>query len=447
MDNANVRLSLREKLSYGASDCAYNLIFNVVTMYMMFYYTDVVGISLASVGTLFLAVRVLDAVAGPVVGALIDKTNTKWGKVRPWFLWFAGPFALIGVMTFTVPDFGGVAQMVYVYITYILMNFLAVSVTTPVTAILPNLTTNTQERVNTGAFRSIGGQVGVILSGALTLPLVNLLGRGDQRLGFTLTMIVYGVVCAALLLMTFANTRERVITPKEQEPPFLDSLKAMLRNRPWWILTLLNFVIFIGVVVKSSSIVYFFKYNLGSEMMSSLANTVNSAGMIVGMLLVPLLARRLKNRNIAILFFAIGIGGALLLFVGEQLGSVPFILFAIAVTAFSQAGQSTVFVMLADVVDYGEWKTGVRSQGLITACAAIGTTCGAGIAGWLGTFILDVNGFVANQEQTASALGAISFNFVWLPAICSAIAIVLMLMYKVDYRIDSIREELAARKH
>lgn len=143
MDNANVRLSLREKLSYGASDCAYNLIFNVVTMYMMFYYTDVVGISLASVGTLFLAVRVLDAVAGPVVGALIDKTNTKWGKVRPWFLWFAGPFALIGVMTFTVPDFGGVAQMVYVYITYILMNFLAVSVTTPVTAILPNLTTNT----------------------------------------------------------------------------------------------------------------------------------------------------------------------------------------------------------------------------------------------------------------------------------------------------------------
>lgn len=259
-------------------------------------------------------------------------------------------------------------------------------------------------------------------------------------------MIVYGVVCAALLLMTFANTRERVITPKEQEPPFLDSLKAMLRNRPWWILTLLNFVIFIGVVVKSSSIVYFFKYNLGSEMMSSLANTVNSAGMIVGMLLVPLLARRLKNRNIAILFFAIGIGGALLLFVGEQLGSVPFILFAIAVTAFSQAGQSTVFVMLADVVDYGEWKTGVRSQGLITACAAIGTTCGAGIAGWLGTFILDVNGFVANQEQTASALGAISFNFVWLPAICSAIAIVLMLMYKVDYQIDSIREELAARK-
>ena len=134
MDNANVKLSLKEKLSYGASDCAYNLVFNVVTTYMMFYYTDVAGISLLSVGTLFLVVRVLDAVAGPVVGALIDKTHTKWGKVRPWFLWFGAPFAIIGVMAFSVPNFGGVTKMIYVYVTYIMMNFLAVTVTTPCSA-------------------------------------------------------------------------------------------------------------------------------------------------------------------------------------------------------------------------------------------------------------------------------------------------------------------------
>ena len=135
MDNANVKLSLKEKLSYGASDCAYNLVFNVVTTYMMFYYTDVAGISLLSVGTLFLVVRVLDAIAGPVVGALIDKTHTKWGKVRPWFLWFGAPFAIIGVMAFSVPNFGGVIKMIYVYVTYIMMNFLAVTVTTPCTAL------------------------------------------------------------------------------------------------------------------------------------------------------------------------------------------------------------------------------------------------------------------------------------------------------------------------
>lgn len=446
MDNANVKLSLKEKLSYGASDCAYNLVFSVITTFMMFYYTDVAGISLMSVGTLFLVVRFLDAVAGPVVGALIDKTHTKWGKVRPWFLWFAFPFAVIGVMTFSVPNFGRPLRMVYVYITYILMNFVAVAVTTPVTAILPNLTTNTQERVTVNAFRNVGGQIGVIASGMLTLPLVNLLGRGDQQLGFTLTMVLHGVICVVLLLMTFTNTRERVFTPKSEEPPFFKSLVAMLRNEPWWILTLLNLVIFIGVVAKSASIVYFFKYNVGNENLASIANGVNSAGMIVGMVLAPIFARRMKKRNIAILFFALGILGSVLLHFGANMISLPLIFTAIALAALSGAGQSMGFVMLADVVDYGEWKSGVRSQGLITSCAAIGVTCGAGIAGWLSSFILQANGFVPNQVQTPVALNAITFNFVWLPVICGVIGIALMLLYKVDYQIDGIREELNARK-
>lgn len=446
MDNANVRLSLKEKLSYGASDCAYNLIFNVVTAYMMFYYTDVAGISLLSVGTLFLVVRVLDAVAGPVVGALIDKTHTKWGKVRPWFLWFGAPFAIIGFLAFSVPDFGGVAKIVYVYITYVMMNFLAVCVTTPCTALLPNLTTNTQERVNANAFRNVGGQIGVIASGMLTLPLVNLIGRGNQQLGFTLTMFLYGVICAGLLFMTFVNTRERVFTPKEKEPPFAKSFMAMIHNGPWWILVLLNFVIFIGVVTKSSSIVYFFKYNVGNEALSALANGVNSAGMIVGMILAPFFAKKMKNRNIAILFFSIGILGLLGLYVGARVMCIPLIFVALAVSAFFQTGQSMGFVMLADVVDYGEWKTGVRSQGLITSCATIGITCGAGIAGWLSTVVLKASGFVPNQEQSAQALNAITVNFVWIPVICCVIGIVLMLFYKVDDQIGVIREELASRK-
>lgn len=445
MDNANVKLSLKEKLSYGASDCAYNLVFNVVTTYMMFYYTDVAGISLLSVGTLFLVVRVLDAVAGPVVGALIDKTHTKWGKVRPWFLWFGAPFAIIGVMAFSVPNFGGVTKMIYVYVTYIMMNFLAVTVTTPCTALLPNLTTNTQERVNANAFRNVGGQIGVIASGMLTLPLVNLIGGGNQQLGFTVTMIIYAAICVGLLLLTFANTRERVFTPKEQEPPFAKSFVAMLHNGPWWILVILNLVMFIGVVTKASSIVYFFKYNVGNETLSSLANGINSAGMIAGMILAPFFAKKMKNRNIAIMFFGFGIVGLLGLYIGAKIMSIPLIFMSMAISALFQTGQSMGFVMLADVVDYGEWKTGVRSQGLITSCAAIGVTCGAGIAGWLSSFVLEINGFVPNQEQAAQALNAININFVWIPIACCAIGTVLMLLYKVDDQIGTIREELAAR--
>ena len=126
----------------------------------------------------------------------------------------------------------------------------------------------------------------------LTLPLVNLIGGGNQQLGFTVTMIIYGVICVGLLLLTFANTRERVFTPKEKEPPFIKSFVAMLHNGPWWILVTLNLVMFIGVVTKASSIVYFFKYNVGNETLSSLANGINSAGMIAGMILAPFLQRR-----------------------------------------------------------------------------------------------------------------------------------------------------------
>ncbi|WP_018142528.1 MFS transporter [Alloscardovia criceti] len=445
MEDANVKLSLREKLSYGASDCAYNLVFSVITAFMMFYYTDVAGISLMQVGTLFLVVRVLDALAGPIVGVLIDKTHTKWGKVRPWFLWFALPFAIIGVMTFSVPNFNEPLKMLYVYITYILMNFVAVAVTTPVTAILPNLTTNTQERVTANAFRNVGGQIGVIASGMLTLPLVNLLGRGNQQLGFTLTMCLYGVVCAALLLLAFKNTRERVQTAKAEEPPFMKSFVSMLKNEPWWILTILNLVLFIGVVTRAASMVYFFKYNVGNENLASLANGLNAGGMILGMVLAPVLARRMKKRNIAIVFFALGIVGSVILYAGAQMMSLPIIFLAIVIAALSGAGQSMGFVMLADVVDYGEWKSNVRSQGLITSCAAIGITCGAGIAGWLSSYVLQINGFVPNQVQTAQALNAINIDFIWIPVICGALGIGLMLLYRLDYQIDEIRQDLSQR--
>ena len=219
----------------------------------------------------------------------------------------------------------------------------------------------------------------------------------------------------------------------------------MLHNGPWWILVTLNLVMFIGVVTKASSIVYFFKYNVGNETLSSLANGINSAGMIAGMILAPFFAKKMKNRNIAIMFFGFGIIGLLGLYVGAKIMSIPLIFVSMAVSALFQTGQSMGFVMLADVVDYGEWKTGVRSQGLITSCAAIGVTCGAGIAGWLSSFVLEINGFVPNQEQTAQALNAININFVWIPIACCVIGTVLMLLYRVDDQIGTIREELAAR--
>lgn len=446
-DSADVRLSLREKLAYGAADTGYNLVFNVLTMYLMFYYTDVAGISVLQVGTLFLVVRLLDIVAGPLIGALIDRTNTRWGRVRPWFLWFSIPFAASGVLLFSVPSISPAGKLVYAYVTYILASFFAAAATTPTTAILPNLTTNQQERINANAFRNVGGQIGVILSGVLTLPLVGFFGHGNQQLGFTLTLLCFGIIAAGCLLFTFSGTRERISIPKAKEPPFIKSFAAMVRNVPWWLLALLNFVTFIGVVSKSSSIAYFFRYNVGNIGLSSVVNGINSVGMILGMVLTPLMAKKMKKRTIVITFFLCSIVGSLILQAGASAASIPVIMIGVVITSLAGAGSSVGFVMLADVVDYGEWKTGIRGQGLITSCATIGITAGAGIAGWLTSFLLSRAGFVANKTQTAAALGAISFNFIWLSAICSAVGIVIMLFYRLDDDgvMDRIHADLAAR--
>lgn len=446
MSDSNVKLSLKEKISYGLSDSGYNLIFTVVTSFLMFYYTDVVGMDVAAVGTLFLIVRVLDGIAGPVIGALIDKTNTKWGKCRPWFLWFAGPYAVIAIMTFTVPELNNVGKIAYMYVTYILFNVLALAVGSPITALLPSLTTNTEERFKANAFRTILGTVSVIVAGALTLPLVGILGQGNSKKGFLLTMIVFGVISFALFMTTFKNTKERVVLEKVQEPPFKKSIKALLCNGPWIVIVTFNFFAFIGVVVKAQATIYFFKYNMGNVDLASIANAVNSLAMIVAMACLPMIARKMKNRNIVILGMIISIIGQGVLYLATITQSIALVMIGIAVAAFGLGGgQSVLFVSLADVVDYGEWKTGIRSQGLVTSCAVIGTTCGAGIAGVLMSYILSSAGFVPNVKQTVQSLSAISFCYVGLPAITLVICIILMLFYKVDYIKDKIISDLAER--
>ncbi|MDD3224570.1 MAG: MFS transporter [Clostridium sp.] len=447
MSNANVKLSLKEKISYGVSDSGYNILFTVVTSFLMFYYTDVVGMNVAVVGTLFLIVRVMDGISGPIIGALIDKTNTKWGKCRPWFLWFAAPYALISILTFAVPGISNSGKIVYMYITYILLNILALAVGSPITAMLPSLTTNLEERFKANSFRTMLGQISVIVAGSFTLPLVEVLGKGNSQKGFLFTMIVFGIISFALLMTTFRNTRERVVIPKAEEPKFKDSLKAILHNFPCLLLTLMNFVIFTGVVVKAQATVYFFKYNIGNVNIASIANAINALSMIVAMAFVPMIAKKMKNRNMVILGFAISIVGQGILYLAANNHSLVLTLVGISVAAAGLGGgQSVVFVMFADVVDYGQWKTGIRSQGLLTTFGTIGTNCGAGIAAVLMSFILASSGFVANAKQTVHSLNAISFCYVWLPIITLVICIVLMLFYKIDYIRDKILADLAERQ-
>ena len=426
-------VSWKERISYGLGDTGSNLIFQMITLYLMFFYTDVYGLNVAAVGTLFLVARVIDAFDSPIIGVLIDRTNTKWGKSRPYFLWLAIPFAVVAVLTFMTPDFGDSGKLIYAYVTYIALGILYAAINLPLTSLLPSLTSNSQERTVVNSVRMIFGQIGGLIVSIGALPLVAAFGKGNQQQGFMLTMVLFASIAVVMFFITFANTRERVQTANgNQAVPFREGIKAIKGNTPWWLLLVINVFLWLAMTGKGQSTIYFFKYNFAREDLIPLVNGLNIM-LLVGIAFAPMLTKRLGKTKTAVLGFVIGVVGQLIAFIAAGMGSIPLIVAAIVIGNVGLGfAAGILFAMLADTVDYGEWKSGVRAQGLLTAASAFGVKFGMGIGGALAAWILDIGHYVPNQDQSSSALASIQFNFVWLPLICFVISIILFMFYKID---------------
>ncbi|OAB27141.1 sodium:solute symporter [Paenibacillus macquariensis subsp. defensor] len=436
----------KERISYGLGDTASNLIFTTVTMYLMFYYTDVYGLNIAAVGTLFLIARIIDAFDGPIFGVLIDRTTSKYGKSRPWFLWLSFPFAIIAVLAFLSPDYGDTGKLAYAYLTYILLNVLYAGINVPLTSILPSLSSNSQERTVVSSIRMILAQVGALFVSIATLPLVAALGNGDQKKGFMLTMLIYAVVALVLFLITFKNVRERVQVNGNLPVPFKEGIKAIKGNTPWWILLATGLFVFIGVTAKGPATIYYFKYNLGREDLIPLVNGLNII-MLLAIVLVPFLSKKLGKRNAMLVGMVIGMVGQVIVYPGGQMMSIPLVLTGTIIGNFGGGiAFGLMFAMIADAIDYGEWKSGVRAPGLLSAAGSFGAKFGMGLGGAIAAWVLSIGKYVPNQKQGPSALLAIEFNFIWLSLISNAIVLVLLLFYKLDKVEHQMISDLKTRR-
>ncbi|MBC6297939.1 MFS transporter [Listeria sp. FSL L7-1517] len=434
----------KERISYGLSDTACNLAFQVIATYLMFFYTDVYGLSAAAVGTLFLVARVIDAFDGPLIGIMIDRTHTKWGKSRPFFLWFSIPFGLMCVLTFMTPDFSDGGKLVWAYVTYILVGVFYSCVNLPITSILPSLTNNPKERTILGTIRQFGGTLGQIIVTVFTLPIVAFLGAGDQQKGFFLTILLFSIVAVILLLNTFVNTRERVANV-QKVVRLKDSIKAIKRNWPWVIMILINFIYWMAMTMKNQTTIYFFKYNLGREDLVPIIMAL-AFGSLLTLLFTPTVAGKFGKRNTMVIGLILAIIGQVIMGIGAHSLSIAIIIAGVIVNAFGTGFISGLLsVMLADTVDYGEWKNGVRAQGLLTSASSFGAKFGMGIGGALTAGILASAGYQANQVQTASSLQAIEFNFVWLPIVGFLIASVALFFYRADKQEKTYLVELEER--
>ncbi len=452
--NANAgKTSYTKRFSYAASDTAGQLVFCVVSNYLLYFYTDVYGLPVAIAGNIMLLARFTDAIDAPVWGIIFDKTHSKWGKSRPWFLWLCLPFAVFGVLTFWTPNLSQTTKVIYAAVTYIMCSVLYTGINTPVTSILSALTPDPRERVTLTSFRMFGSKLGVLLVNLTALKLVQFFGQGDDRKGFMTVMPIYATGTVLLYLFAFRNLEE-VVQQKKQSLPFADSLRAIKGNWPWIIIFASSLFFWIAFIARVSVAPYFFEYTLHRKDLIPLAFALDFISLAT-VFCLPFFCKWTSKRNVWIFGLLGMVVGQLIVYLGVQNNlSVAWIMSGWTF-GFLASGMAMAmpFSVLSDSVDYGEWKTGIRAAGFLTAIgAAFCLKAGAGLGSAVPAWILDWYHYAPPVHQvpvtqTPQALFGIELGFIWLPIIGFALAIIPVLFYKKYELLEpQIHADLEARR-
>ncbi len=451
----NTRLSIAEKLGFGMGDAACGIVYSSVTMFLTWFYTDIYGLSAAAVGVMFLVTRILDAITDPLTGIVADRVKTRWGHFRPWLIWFAVPYAVLAVMTFTTPDFGASGKLIYAYITYTLLMLCYTFINIPYCALGGVITRDEKDRLSAQAYRfTISSAAGLMVSVA-TLFLVDWLGKEDKQFGFQATMGIMGAIAIVMLLFCFFSTKERVAPVVETQSSVREDIRCLLANDQWRIVAIITFFSSMAGVMRSAATLYYATYLMmggvhtatGTIMKSAFVST-SVVGTIIGSLAAGYLAKRyravslFKNINLLLVFT-----GVVMFFIPPTWLAVVFPLYFL-VGFFHQMYQPFKWNMMANAADYGEWKFGHRITGLSYSGNLFALKMGMAVAGAAVGFALGLFGYQAGvAEQTPLATAGIVGLLTLGPSISYLILWWLARFYKLDdTMMATIQHDLAARE-
>lgn len=438
------KISWREKISYGVGDLACSMVFNFMQSYLFYFYTDVAGIAVAAVGTILSTARLVDAFANPVVGVLSDKTNTRWGKLRPYLLFSAIPLAISTVLIFLVTGVDDSKKMVYALVTYMAFCLLYTICNVPYTALMPNITESKKERSHLNMTKFISVSVGSLISMGLAMPLVALLGKGDDGKGFIYLSIIFAVIIVVLILVSFFGTKERIVSesPKFSLKLFLSTAK---KSRPWIILCVGQMFMYFATNAKITSTIYYAKYYLNNSGFASLLLSVGAFTILFGALVMPKLVQKFSKRAIThfgqILFI---LSCVFTYFSGENL--VLIFIFNLMGTLGTSIASGVSFLILGETIDHSEYVTGVRQQGLFTSVMMFMIKMGIVISSAVSAAVLSYGGYVADVQQSAESLSAIKFNYIFIPIIAGAVSFIIFILYNLDKNYGEINKELQKRR-
>lgn len=485
------KLSFIEKAGYSLGDGAANFVFMTMILFQLNFYTDTLGIAAASAGTLLLVGRLWDAFFDPMMGVLADRTNTRWGKFRPWVLWTAVPWGVVMVMAYTSPGFGSAGKLVWACATNILLMTLYSANNTPYSAMTGVMTGDVAERTTLSSYRFVAAMIAQLIVGGFTLPLVAKFGQGNNAKGWQMTIGLWALVCVVLFVITFLTTRERIQPDPQQKSSAKQDFGNLLKTGPWIAMFILTLAHFIVLAMRGGTISYYFRYYLDQDrlfaLLQSLGLTSTAAGGVPGGLWHYLLntfglivdARRANVSSVGFSLF--NISSQFVIVIGvlfSTMLSVKFGKKAVAIAGFS---LTTVFMslfvllppgaigtaflleyvraltyaptipliwaMFADVVDYAEWKTGRRTTGVIYATILFGLKAGLSLGGAMAGWLLSGYGYRPNALQTPESLQGIRMTISVFPAIFFAIVIACLVCYKIGKKLNiQIQDELAERR-
>jgi len=447
MSNTAFKLSIKEKIGYGLGDTASHFVWDMVGFWLMFFYTDIYGISAAAAGTIMLIARFWDMAIDPLIGVVSDRTKTRWGKFRPYILFGAIPYAILSILTFTTPNFGEFGKIIYAGATYVLLMTAYAAINLPYSALGAVMTSDTYERAGLNTYRFISGFIGQFVVTGLALTLAEYFGGGDKTQGFQYTVIFFAGLSLIFFFITFKTTKERVQPPIAQKNSLKEDVGNLFKNKAWLILAIVGIVSFVMFAMQNAAVAYYFKYYIGRENNVQLFNVIGTVALIVALPLSKPLAKRFGNRNVFIASSLISGAFFMLIYLPGEKDLITIYIFNILAKMAYAPAVPLLWTMIADSADYGEWTTGRRATGLYFSAAVFAQKAGWGIGAATAGWILTISHFLPNAVQTESAITGIKLLVSVIPGILYMSCAFFMLFYTIDKKTcDVMQADLEKRR-
>ncbi|MDR3172840.1 MAG: MFS transporter [Treponema sp.] len=422
----------REIAGHAIAGVGQNLIFGLWSSYMLVFFTDVFGIAGGAAGLIMMFTRIWDAINDPMMGVIADRTRTRWGRYRPWLLFMALPIIFFLVLNFSAPQFGPAGKIVYAAVTYVFMSMAFTAVDVPYWTLPAAMTQDVGKRTMIYSVSRTSTTISSIIVGIIAIPLITALGGGDMARGYFITALVIGILGAAGYLCGFKLIREHVTPPPAEKFSFSGAAQVIAQNKPLLLILVSMFIAFGLSFLRSNLLIYWVQYNIGSLEMVALFNLISLPAMILGVVFTPLLTKKLGQKGLFIfaclwgaisnfIFFFAGYGNVSAAMVMFFLTSVPTGLLMVLVSS-----------MIANTIEYAEWKTGQRREGLISSSQTFLAKVCIAIGGGLSGLVLTIVKYQPNTAQPPGTLAVFHFTMTAVAGLGFLLGIIPMLFNDFD---------------